>query len=209
MMNERLTEIGRLVKQARKIAGENEGKKVTQVMFADKLGISRSYLADMESGRIEPSLSILTRVADLTGLPLDFFQVSPGGNRGVIPILGTVRAGEPIEAVENVIGHVALPVRGATDDYFGLAVVGDSMDQTGIHEGDIVIIRKQPDVENGQIAAVIIDEEAATIKKFYRNGKYISLNPSSSNPDHQPRIIDPAVTPVRILGRVIKAVINI
>lgn len=208
-MNERLTEIGRLVKQARKIAGENEGKKVTQVVFADRLGISRSYLADMESGRIEPSLSILTRIADLTGLPLDFFQATPGANRGVIPILGTVRAGEPIEAVENVIGHVALPVRGATDDYFGLAVVGDSMDQAGINEGDIVIIRKQPDVENGQIAAVIIDEEAATIKKFYRNGKYISLNPSSSNPDHQPRIIDPEITPVRILGRVIKAVINI
>jgi repressor LexA len=100
-------------------------------------------------------------------------------------------------------------VRGATDDYFGLAVVGDSMDQEGIKEGDIVIIRKQPDVENGQIAAVIIDEEVATIKKFYRNGKYISLNPSSSNPDHQPRIIDPEITPVRILGRVIKAVINI
>ena len=106
MMNERLTEIGRLVKQARKIAGENEGKKVTQVMFADKLGISLSYLADMESGRIEPSLSILTRVADLTGLPLDFFQVSPGGNRGVIPILGTVRAGEPFWTLSTMVTRV-------------------------------------------------------------------------------------------------------
>lgn len=208
MSNNKLAEIGLLVKQARKIKSENEGRKITQVLFAEMLGISRSYLADIESGRIEPSLSILNRIAEISDLSLDFFRAS-GSIHGAIPILGTVRAGEPIDAIENVIGHITLPLRGETEDYFGLTVVGDSMDLSGIKEGDIVIIKKQSEVENGQIAAVLINEDRATIKRFYRNGTFVSLNPQSSNPAHQPLIINPEITEVRILGRVIKAVINL
>jgi repressor LexA len=200
-------ELGLLLKQARKMKSDKEGQKVTQDDFAEMIGISRGYLADMETGRTEPSLAILNKIADLCGLSLDFFQIS-SGSRSSIPVLGTIRAGEPIDAVENVVGYIDMPVRGQSSEYFGLTVRGDSMDLCHINDGDVVIIRQQDDVENGEIAAVIIDDERATLKKIYRNGTYVSLNPCSSNPAHQPLIIDPNITQLRILGRVVKAVIN-
>lgn len=211
MSNPKMRQLGLLVKQARSVLSDNEGKKITQAELADRLDISRSYLADIEVGRIEPSYTILSKLATVAGLSLDFFNVAdgPAAGRGMIPVLGSIRAGEPIEAVESMVGFVSIPLRGNLEEYFGLLVLGDSMDQCGIHDGDIAIIRQQAQVENGEIAAVIIDEEKATIKKFYWNGSYISLSPASSNPEHQPRIIDPNVTPVRILGRVVKAVINV
>ena len=210
MIKENLKKIGGKVKEARRIMGDTEGHKVTQSAFAEMLGISRSYLGDIETGRIEPSLSILSRTAELSGLPLEFFQVGPRTHPATgIPILGTVRAGEPIDAVENILGYISVPVRGDYSDYFGLSVIGDSMELCCIREGDTVIVRKQPTVENGEIAVVIIDGDRATVKKFYRNGPYISLNPCSTNPEHQPRIIDPDVVPVVVLGKVIKAVISL
>ena len=209
MKTEQLKKIGLLVKSARKIKSDNEGVKITQETFAEMLGISRGYLGYIEIGRIEPSLTILSKIADLCGISLDHFQLEQVHAKGRgIPVLGTVRAGEPIEAVENVVGYINVPVRGELEEYFALMVVGDSMDQCSIRDGDIVIVRKQEGVENGQIAAVIIDEERATIKKFYRNGQYVSLNPCSFNPDHQPKIINSEAVAIRVLGRVTKAVIN-
>ena len=155
-----IKQLGLLVKQARAILSDNEHQKVTQADLAARLGISRPYLADIEVGRIEASYAILSALADVAGLSVDFFRIDggPAGPHGAIPILGMIRAGEPIEAVESVMGFIQVPLRGNPDEYFALLVSGDSMNQCAINDGDIAVVRQQPDVENGEIASVIIDQ---------------------------------------------------
>lgn len=95
-----------------------------------------------------------------------------------IPLIGRIACGEPILAEENIEDYVDLPRHIRAD--FALTCRGNSMINAGIREGDIVYIRKQERVDNGQIAAVLIDDEA-TLKRFYYNGDSIRLmaeNPS-------------------------------
>ncbi|HID94670.1 MAG TPA: repressor LexA [Candidatus Latescibacteria bacterium] len=118
-----------------------------------------------------------------------------------VPVVGTVMAGEPILAVENIEGHIPLPrslVR--EDDAFFLKVKGESMIQEHIKEGDYVLIRPQGSVENGEVVAVLIEEEA-TLKKFYRDGDSVILRPA--NPEMEPIIIKEGEASVRILGKVV------
>jgi SOS regulatory protein LexA len=126
-----------------------------------------------------------------------------------VPVLGIIRAGEPIRAVENIIGYEYLPsdmlVGG---EFFGLRVTGDSMNNARIFEGDIVIVREQPEVENGELAIVLVDGENATIKRFYKADNIVTLMPDSTNKDHQPKFIDTTKVPVKVLGKVVKAVID-
>lgn len=114
-----------------------------------------------------------------------------------VPILGKVRAGEPILAVENIEDTFPIPV-----DYIGnstcfmLTVKGDSMTDAGILDGDLVIIRQQQTAEDGDIVVALIGDEA-TIKSFYREKDHIRLQP-------QNEYIDPIrVKDVEILGKVI------
>lgn len=114
-----------------------------------------------------------------------------------VPILGRVRAGEPILAVENVEDTFPIPV-----DYIGnstcfmLTVKGDSMVDAGILDGDLVIIRQQTTAENGDIVVALIDDEA-TIKSFYRERDHIRLQP-------QNEFMEPIrIKDVEILGKVI------
>lgn len=115
----------------------------------------------------------------------------------MVPLLGTVAAGSPILAVENLEGYVAyLPRFGERQDLFALRVKGDSMIGAGIFDGDIVIVEKMPVVENGEIAVALLDDEA-TVKTFYRENGHIRLQPQ--NPALEPIIVSEVI----ILGRVI------
>jgi repressor LexA len=100
-----------------------------------------------------------------------------------IPILGVIAAGQPILALENIIGYEFVPSNVKVD--FCLKVKGDSMINAKINDGDIVFIRQQPDVENGEIAAVIIDGEEATLKRIYKYPGAIALRPENSNYSEQ------------------------
>jgi len=99
-----------------------------------------------------------------------------------IPILGTVAAGRPVMAVENMDGsirlHKSLLKRGR--EYFALQVRGDSMEGAGIMEGDTAIIEQQNTVRNGEIVVVMQDDDAVTIKTFYRESARIRLQPENS-----------------------------
>lgn len=121
----------------------------------------------------------------------------------VAPLLGTVRAGLPMYAVENIEGYI--PIR-QTDGakYFWLNIRGDSMNAAGMNEGDQILVREQPEVENGEIAVVLVNGDEATVKCFRREGDLVILTPRSSNPAHQPQVYDLKKTPVRVLGRVIE-----
>lgn len=95
-----------------------------------------------------------------------------------VPLLGAIACGDPILAVENIDGYLLLPDGIVAD--FALRCQGDSMIDARILDGDIVFIKQQPTVENGEIAAVLIDSEA-TLKKFYYDGNSVVLQPENKN----------------------------
>ena len=130
-------------------------------------------------------------------IPVDFSHLKR------IPILGRIAAGTPIYAEENIEGYTFTDLNGGAE-YFALRVRGDSMNAVRIYDGDLVIVRKQNIVENGEIAAVLIDDQDATLKRFSRTGDIVTLMPQSTNPVHQPFVFDLKKTNVKILGLVVK-----
>lgn len=114
-----------------------------------------------------------------------------------VPLLGLIACGDPILAEQNIIDQVPVPenVKGAD---FALQCKGDSMIGARIYDGDIVYIRQQPTVDNGQIAAILIDDEA-TLKRVYCYPGKLVLNPE--NPAYPPLVYSgPELENIRILG---------
>ena len=98
----------------------------------------------------------------------------------LLPLLGRVAAGEPIEALEDR-DTIEVPESFlGTGEHFALRVRGDSMIGDGIHDGDLILLRKQEDAENGQTVVALIDGEA-TVKRFYRKGPSVELHPANSS----------------------------
>ena len=114
-----------------------------------------------------------------------------------VPIVGRVAAGEPILASENVEGTLPVPREVVKEDTcFALRVNGKSMIEAGIFEGDLVIVRSQNYADTGDIVVALLDEEA-TVKRFFRDGNRIRLQPENSV--MAPIIVDDA----QILGKVV------
>ena len=116
------------------------------------------------------------------------------------PVLGKVTAGLPITAVENVEEYFPLPEHLTAchnSEVFLLSVVGDSMIEAGIHDGDKVIVRKQNIAHNGEIIVAMNDDNEATVKRFYKEKGYYRLQPENST--MAPIILDS----VTVLGKVI------
>ena len=118
----------------------------------------------------------------------------------VVPVLGTIAAGIPILAVENVEMYVPVPeeMAGKSSNLFALRVRGDSMTGDGILPEDLVVVRQQKVVSNGELAAVLIGEEA-TVKRVHIDDGQVTL--ISSNPLYQPIPIGP--DDAQILGKVV------
>lgn len=129
---------------------------------------------------------------------------TPCNTAQVAPLLGTVRAGLPMYADENVEGYI--PIRQSDGaEYFWLNVRGDSMNAAGLDDGDQILVRVQPEVENGEIAVVLVNGDEATVKTFRQEGDLVILTPRSTNPVHQPQVYDLKKTPIRVLGLVIES----
>ncbi len=119
---------------------------------------------------------------------------------GRAPLLGRIACGEPILAEENIEDYVDLPKHITAD--FALECRGDSMIGAGIQDGDVVYIRQQPEVENGQIAAVLVGDEEATLKRFYFDGQAIQL--VAENPKFAPMVFTGEdINKVRVIGRAV------
>ncbi|MBN1674555.1 MAG: transcriptional repressor LexA [Kiritimatiellae bacterium] len=120
-----------------------------------------------------------------------------------VPLVGRIAAGAPLEAIENRESTLRLdPDLFSADGVFALRVKGDSMKDAGILDGDLAIIRRQPSVEQGEIAAVIVDGEA-TLKRFSRAGNRVVLR--AENPAYADMAFG-ADTQIEIVGRLIGVV---
>ena len=126
----------------------------------------------------------------------------PGAASMSIPLLGTVTAGIPITAVEEIEEYIPVTnLRGSSRDYFALRVWGESMINAGILDGDIVIVRKTPTCRDGDIVVALI-EDSATVKRFFKEKGYFRLQPE--NDAFEPIL----VREVTILGKVAALIRN-
>jgi repressor LexA len=124
-------------------------------------------------------------------------EASPADVR-VLPIVGSIAAGTPILAEQNVEATVGLPgMLTASGDNFVLNVRGDSMIDDGILDGDYVVVRSQSDATDGEIVAALVDGSEATVKRIYHDGQRVRLQPA--NPALQPMYPDE----VEVLGKVV------
>lgn len=118
-----------------------------------------------------------------------------------MPLVGSVPAGIPIDAIENIEGEIAVDSSFAPKgDSFTLKVVGDSMRDAGILDGDIVVVQKQQVARKGDIVVAIIGDEA-TVKRYHPDGKRIKLLPE--NEDFEPIVVDRRSRDFRIAGKVV------
>ena len=107
-----------------------------------------------------------------------------------IPVLGSIAAGTPIEAIQNEIMRIPLPENiEKNGEFFGLKVSGDSMIEAGINDGDTVIIKKTDTAENGKIVIALIDDHEAMLKRLRRKGKTVALE--SANRNYETKIFGP------------------
>ena len=194
---------------------------LSQKELADKTGLTRSAIGMYETGKREPDFETLEIFADffnvnmdtLLGkaesaapdpkdLPSNAFSIDLS-NCHRIPILGRISAGLPLYAEEHIEGYTLTDLNGGAE-YFGLRVSGDSMNALRINEGDIIIVRRQEEVEQGEVAVVLVDGEDATVKRFYSSDTTVTLMPQSTNPEHKPQMYDLSKTPIRVLGKVVE-----
>lgn len=173
-------------------------RNITQGELAAKLGISRSAVGMYETGGREPDFEMMEAIADIFNVDMDYLmgrsqverkhpitppnsEIPPGfepmPKMKKVPLIGAIACGDPITAMENREGEIDAPEDMNCD--FALRCKGDSMIGAGIHDGDAVYIHIQPEVENGEIAAVRIGDEA-TLKRVYLHSDYIELRPENS-----------------------------
>lgn len=159
---------------------------------AEKNGISKTSVTRWKNGAV-PKGEIVTRLARYFGVSVDYLlggTALPEGvgapraaNPVLIPIVGTIAAGSPIVADQNIEGYAFADV-GDSENYFFLRVKGDSMVNAGIRSGALVLIKKQHYAENNQIVACLVGSDSATLKRYYQAGKNITLMPE--NPAYDP-----------------------
>lgn len=202
------------VEEQKKIFSENlkyylNKRGLTQADLAAKLGLGQSTIAEWYYGRKYPRPNNMQAIADVLGVYLsDLREPQQAGNvrlAKIIPVLGSVPAGIPIEAIQDIIDYEEISDEMArTGEYFGLRIKGASMEPR-IRENDIVIIRKQEEVANGEVAVVMVNGDDATIKKFYKDENGVTLIPF--NPAFEPYHFSPAqveTLPVRVIGKVVE-----
>lgn len=201
------------------IRSYRESHDISQRQFALRCDLSNGYISILEKGinpntqrPVTPTLPQLKKLADGMGMslselfeqvddmPIDFgSNIIPIPEMRKIPLLGKIACGAPILAEEHIEEYIDIPKNIHAD--FALTCQGDSMINARIFNGDIVYIRQQDTVESGEIAAVLIDNDA-TLKRIRIFDDHISLEPE--NPQYRPIVLwGEDMNTVRILGKAI------
>lgn len=194
-----------------------------------KHGFSQDYIAEFtgkksfttvqkwESGVSDPSIDIASKLANLYGVSLDdlyYLDLEKEATtprvktrKGVrIPVLGNVAAGVPIEAIQEIFDYEEItPELAATGEFFALKIHGASMEPRMV-EGDVVIVKKQDDVESGDIAIVLINGNDATVKRVRKQENGITLIATNVNVYEPYYYSNEEIMklPIKILGKVVE-----
>lgn len=183
-------------------------KGLSQSELAKELGVSTSAISMYEVGKREPDFETEEKIADYFNTDLNILRGRDterivSSNTTSIPVLGRVAAGIPLTAVEYIIDTEEIPQAMASDgEYFGLQVKGDSMEPK-ISNGDVVIVRKQSDADDGDLVIALVNGDDAVVKRLKKYADGIAL--ISSNPAYEPMYFSNAEIqskPVEIIGKV-------
>ncbi|WGT38540.1 XRE family transcriptional regulator [Lysinibacillus sp. 1 U-2021] len=192
-------------------------KDFTLIKLSEESGISKSTLSDYKNCKTLISPGNVEKLAEVFNVPKSAIDPS-FKSKGIsnlipvepnfvkIPILGVIACGDPILATENIEGYTYefaeyLP----SGEIFALKAKGDSMEPT-IMNGSKVLVRAQSDVENGEIAAVLVNgDEEATLKRVKKQDGIVLLMPDNNS--YEPIVVSPS-NPARIIGKVIRAIMD-
>lgn len=217
--------MGQRIKELRQSLG------MTQLALSEAIGVSKSAIGMYETDKREPDNKTLDCIADFFNVDLDYLygksdiknryewwkeysgkvnpytdiqfadNLLPLPKMNTIPLVGTIACGTPITAEENHECDVFIPENIRAD--FALRCKGDSMINAGIQDGDIVYIRQQDMVDDGQIAAVVIEDEA-TLKRLYYNRPENTITLVAENPSVMPLIYHgETLNHIRIVGKAV------
>ena len=182
---------------------------VSRNQLSESLGISYSTISDWINGKAYPRIDKIEMMANYFGInKSDLVEEHSKGekNQGLkIPVLGTVAAGIPISAVEDILDYEEVPQSWENQgEFFGLRIKGDSM-KPDINDGDTVIVRQQSTANNGDVVIALVNGDDATCKKFEKLGNGIML--ISNNSEYSPMYFsneEVLTKPVVIIGRVVE-----
>lgn len=204
---------------------------LSQQDFASQIGVKKNAVSRWKTRELQSYTKYLPQIAEALGTTTEYLLTGNGpkqkravsesdtalpkgaeridlGTFHRIPILGRISAGLPLYAEQHIEGYTLTDLNGGAE-YFALRVSGDSMNAARIQDGDILIVRRQEEVENGEVAVVMVGDEDATVKRFYATGSTVTLMPQSTNPTHQPQIYDTTTTPIRVIGKVVEVKITL
>lgn len=180
----------------KRIAALRKSRGLSQAELAQRLGISRGRLANYEQGQREPDFATMSEIAKFFGVSIDYlvtgkepdrtptFEMYPAVRMIQVPILAEIPCGGPTWTAQQILGYFPVDtsvIHTDGSDVFWVYAKGDSMIEAGIEEGAMVLIRVQPTAENGDIVAVRIDGEEATLKRiaFDPQGRTVTLIPAN------------------------------
>lgn len=193
-------------------------KKINQRELANFLKVAPSTISMYESGQREPNFEVLESLADFFNVDLNYLlgksdkttklmiEDIPPKPQGIkIPVLGTVAAGIPISAVEDILDYEEIPQSWQNQgEFFALKIKGDSMEPR-MESGDVVIVKQQSDANSGDTVIVLVNGDDATCKRLEKTDNGIML--VSTNPKYPPMFYsleDIQTKPVVILGKVVE-----
>lgn len=199
-----------------KIKELRQKNKMSQKKLAMLLNIHQTAISQWETDRTSPDIDTLKKIAKLFGVSLDYLLENKTSNDAPassvrIPVIGTSAAGIPLEAIQQYIDDSDPSTweeissnMAATGTYVAVKIKGDSM-QPRIMDGDVVIVRLQEDVDNGDTAIVFVNGDEATCKKIKKRPEGVMLIPN--NPEYEPMFYSASEVeqlPVRIYGKVVE-----
>lgn len=198
-----------------------EIRNISAAELSRKLGINEGTMSQYKAGKYEPKQRRLQEISQILSVSIPWLMgadvpmednqssinllgiknIIPMPKMKKVPLIGTIACGEPILAQENIEDYINMPAK--LDGTFALRCKGDSMINARILDGDIAFIREQPEVENGEIAAILIDNEA-TLKRVYYYPEKSMLILKPENTAYQDFIyINEELNNIKILGKAI------
>lgn len=193
-----------------RIKSTRESLKLTKRELAKRIGVHESSINKYEKGLVDIPLSKITELARVLNVTESYLmgwedndKEAPQGIK--IPVLGTVAAGMPISAVEDILDYEEIPQSWQNQgEFFALKIKGDSMEPR-MESGDVVIVKQQSDANSGDTVIVLVNGDDATCKRLEKTDNGIML--VSTNPKYPPMFYsleDIQTKPVVILGKVVE-----